>query len=543
MGDRALHPHARSGSLGTQEVRPAIPSQPPGRAAEGAARSLAASPIPPAPTVQVPDDAAFRPPPGTSPWHAGCYSHARRRSAWPEPRHAVGSSATRRSARGAGCASPPARWKRSPSRPSSITRVITRSVTQGRGAWRTVTASTPAPSPEPSPSSRVTPMINPRPETAPRRAGRALPRLMKGNEAAVHGALLAGCRSFYGYPITPASELAETAARLFPACGGTFLQAESEVAAINMLYGAASAGERTMTGSSSPGISLMMEGVSYAAGSELPLVIVDIMRGGPGLGNIGPEQGDYFQVVKGGGHGSYHNIVLAPSSAQEMADLTILAFELSDRYRNPAFLIADGFVGQMMEPVALPLDTPTPRSRPWAVRGDAATRHNLISSIFLSHDALERHEQKLQAKYERIRGREVRNEETATADADIVLVGYGIVARVLRRAVTLLRRQGIRAGLLRPVTVWPFPENEIRALAGSLEAMLVVELSAGQMIEDVRLAVGERCPVHFHGRMGGNVPTAEEVVARALEVAAPLLRREFVDEWSVAAAAAMESGA
>jgi len=378
---------------------------------------------------------------------------------------------------------------------------------------------------------------------APRLGGRALPRLMKGNEAAIYGALLAGCRSFYGYPITPASELAETAARLFPPCGGTFLQAESEIAAINMLYGAASAGERTMTGSSSPGISLMMEGVSYAAGSELPIVVVDIMRGGPGLGNIGPEQADYFQVVKGGGHGSYRNITLAPSSAQEMADLAILAFDLSDKYRNPAFLIADGFVGQMMEPVALPLDVVAPRPRPWAVMGDAATRHNLISSIYLSHDMLERHEQRLQAKYAAIRAREVRYEEIATGDADIVLVGYGIVARLLRRVVDLLRQEGIKAGLLRPITLWPFPETELRTLAGSVEAMMVVELSAGQMVEDVRLAAGERCPVHFYGRMGGNVPSAEEIVEQVHKAAGPLRRQEYVDEWSVAAAAGMEASA
>ena len=376
-------------------------------------------------------------------------------------------------------------------------------------------------------------MKSPLPESPARATGRALPRLMKGNEAAIYGALLAGCRSFYGYPITPASELAETAAKLFPLCGGTFLQAESEIAAINMLYGAASAGERTMTGSSSPGISLMMEGVSYAAGSELPIVVVDIMRGGPGLGNIGPEQADYFQVTKGGGHGSYRNITLAPSSAQEMADLSILAFELSDRYRNPAFLVADGFVGQMMEPVALPFDVVAPRPRPWAVTGEAATRHNLISSIHLAHDVLERHEQRLQVKYQAIRAREVRYEEVATDDADIVLVGYGIVARVLRRVVRLLRGEGIKAGLMRPITLWPFPEPELRTLASGVEAMMVVELSAGQMVEDVRLAAGERCPVHFYGRMGGNVPSAEEIVAELRRVAAPLRRHESVDEWSV----------
>jgi pyruvate/2-oxoacid:ferredoxin oxidoreductase alpha subunit len=335
---------------------------------------------------------------------------------------------------------------------------------------------------------------------------------MKGNEAAIHGALLAGCRSYYGYPITPASELAETAARLFPACGGTFLQAESEIAAVNMLYGASSAGERTMTGSSSPGVSLMMEGVSYAAGSELPIVVVDIMRGGPGLGNIGPEQGDYFQVVKGGGHGCYRNLVLAPASAQEMADLTALAFELSDRYRNPAFVLADGFIGQMMEPVALPMETTRPPRRPWAVLGTAATRANLVSSIYLAHDVLESHARRLEAKYEQARRREVRYEELGVDDAEIVLVGYGIVSRVLRRSIRLLRESGIRAGLLRPITLWPFPSLEIRDLAARVGTILVVELSTGQMVEDVRLAAGERCPVEFYGRQGGMVPSAEEIV-------------------------------
>jgi pyruvate/2-oxoacid:ferredoxin oxidoreductase alpha subunit len=350
-------------------------------------------------------------------------------------------------------------------------------------------------------------------------ASRAARRLMKGNEAAVHGALLAGCRSFYGYPITPASELAETAARLFPACGGTFLQAESEVAAINMLYGAASAGERTMTGSSSPGVSLMMEGISYAAGSELPIVVIDIMRGGPGLGNIGPEQGDYFQIVKGGGHGCYRNLVLAPASAQEMADLTGLAFELADRYRNPAFVLADGFIGQMMEPVALPQLMAEVPDRPWAVTGTAATRDNLITSIYLTHERLEAHVQKLEAKYEEARRREVRFDEAATGDAEILLVGYGIVSRVLRRAVALARSKGIRAGLLRPITLWPFPAQRIHDLARSVERILVVELSTGQMVEDVRLAAESQCPVSFFGRQGGMVPSAEDIVEQIVKEA------------------------
>ena len=340
---------------------------------------------------------------------------------------------------------------------------------------------------------------------------------MKGNEAAVHGALLAGCRSFYGYPITPASELAESAARHFPLCGGTFLQAESEIAAINMLYGASSAGERTMTASSSPGISLMQEGISYAAGSELPLVIVDIMRGGPGLGNIGPEQADYFQVVKGCGHGSYRNLVLAPASAQEMADLTALAFDLSDRYRNPAFVLADGYIGQMMEPVSLPLAVRAGEPRPWAVEGTAETRSNLITSIYLSHEALEEHVRKLQRKYDEAARREVRFSETETEDAEILLVGYGIVSRVLRRVVTLLRAEGVKAGLLRPISLWPFPTRRLRELSSSVRRILVVELSTGQMVEDVRLAAEGRCPVGFYGRQGGMVPSAEEILEQVRE--------------------------
>lgn len=352
------------------------------------------------------------------------------------------------------------------------------------------------------------------------------PVLMKGNEAAVYGALLAGCRSFYGYPITPASEIAETAARLFPLCGGTFLQAESEVAAINMLYGAACAGERTMAASSGPGISLMMEGVSYAAGAELPVVVVDIMRGGPGLGNIGGEQGDWFQIVKGGGHGSYRNIVLLPASVQEMADFTALAFELADRYRNPAFVLADGYVGQMMEPVSFPLVPASPAPRPWAVEGTAATRPNVITSIYLDHDRLEAHERQLWRKYEEIRRREARVEEVRTEDADVVLVGYGIVSRVLRRAVALLRAEGVRAGLVRPMTGWPFPTAKLRELSWRVGRILVVELSTGQMIEDVKLAVEGRCRVELYGRLGGNVPSAEEIVRCVLGNGSPVISAE-----------------
>jgi len=352
-------------------------------------------------------------------------------------------------------------------------------------------------------------MSEERPDDQVNRAG---PRLLKGNEAAVYGALLAGCRSFYGYPITPASELAESAARLFPISGGTFLQAESEIAAINMLYGAAASGERTMTASSSPGISLMMEGISYSSGSQLPMVVVDVMRGGPGLGNIGPEQGDYFQLTKGGGHGCYRTPVLAPASAQEMADLTRLAFDLADRYRTPVFVAADGFIGQMMEPVRLPLEIARAPEKPWAVAGTAATRANLVTSIYMSHDELEAHERRLQAKYAEITEREIRFEQIAVDDAEILLIGYGIVARILRRVVGLCRAAGIKAGLLRPITLWPFPSGAIAKLAARIPRILVAELSNGQMVDDVRLAVLGQSRVSFYGRMGGNVPAAEEIV-------------------------------
>jgi len=338
-------------------------------------------------------------------------------------------------------------------------------------------------------------------------------QLMKGNEAIVKAAVLAGCRAFYGYPITPASELAEAASFYLPRAGGTFLQAESEVAAVNMLYGAASAGVRTMTGSSGPGISLMQEGVSYLAGAELPCVIADISRGGPGLGNIAPEQSDYFQVVKNGGHGCYRSFVVAPDSVQEMADLTTLAFDLADRYRNPVYVLADGFIGQMMEPVEFAPEATLPPAPDWAVRADAATRKNMVSSIYLEPDQLETHVNMLAAKYRLAEQEIVRYEAVETADADIVLVGYGIVARILKSVVRLARAQGLRVGLLRPITLYPFPTDAIRALAQSASRFVVVELSTGQMIEDVRLAVEGRRPVEFYGRTGGNVPTAEEVLS------------------------------
>lgn len=335
--------------------------------------------------------------------------------------------------------------------------------------------------------------------------------LIKGNEAIVKGAILAGARAFFGYPITPASEIAEAAAYYFPLVGGNFLQAESEVSAINMIYGASAAGLRCMTASSGPGLSLMQEGISYLAGSELPGVIADIMRGGPGLGNIGPEQGDYNQMVKGGGHGNYHTLVLAPNSAQEMCDLTRLAFELSDQYRNPAIVLADGYIGQMMEPVDFPETAIEPPEKEWALRGDAATRKNLLTSIYLSHEALEQHELKLEKKYQQIREREVRYEAYRVEDADIIVVGYGIVSRVLKSAVDRARHYGIRAGLLRPITLFPFPTEVLAELSLTTERFLTVELSDGQMVEDVRLAISRRHPCDFYSRRGGCVPSTEEI--------------------------------
>jgi pyruvate/2-oxoacid:ferredoxin oxidoreductase alpha subunit len=338
-------------------------------------------------------------------------------------------------------------------------------------------------------------------------------QLCKGNVAVVKAALMAGCRAFYGYPITPASEIAEYAALLIPQAGGTFLQAESEVAAINMAYGAAAAGQRVMTASSGPGVSLMQEGISYLAGAELPCVIVDVMRVGPGLGNINPEQSDYFAMTKGGGHGCYRNLVLAPSSVQEMASLTMLAFELADQYRNPAVLLVDGFVGQMMEPLDLELIEATPQEKPWAVKGTAGTRQNLISSIHLTPDLMEAHVRRLEQKYKQCERDECRWESYRAEDAEVLLVGYGIVSRVLRSTVDLAREQGVKAGLFRPISLWPFPSQALVNAASHASMVMVVELSTGQMVEDVKLAVNGAKPVEFYGRVGGNAPSPEECKA------------------------------
>jgi len=336
--------------------------------------------------------------------------------------------------------------------------------------------------------------------------------LIKGNEAVVKAAILAGCQAYFGYPITPASEIAEAAAKYFPIVGRTFIQAESEIASIQMVYGAASGGIRCMTASSGPGISLKQEGISYCAGAELPCVIVDVMRGGPGLGNIGPEQSDYHQVVKGGGHGNYQCIVLAANSAQEMCDLTIKSFELADKYLTPVFLCTDGYIGQMMEQVNFPREVLHPPRFAWGVHGDAATRKNLITSIYLDPEELEVHNRKLQQKYAVIKENEVLFEEYLTEDAEVLVVGYGIISRVLRTTVEMARAKGIKVGLMRPITLWPFPEKRLRELAKRVKQMLVVELANGQMVDDVRLAVECKIPVKFYGRMGGVVPSAQELL-------------------------------
>jgi pyruvate/2-oxoacid:ferredoxin oxidoreductase alpha subunit len=357
-------------------------------------------------------------------------------------------------------------------------------------------------------------------------------QLCKGNVAIVKGAILAGCRSFYGYPITPASEIAEAAALYIPQVGGTFLQAESEVAAINMVYGAAASGARVMTASSGPGVSLMQEGMSYIAGAELPCVIVDVVRGGPGLGNIAPEQSDYFAMVKGGGHGNYHNLVLAPASVQEMADLTVLAFDLADKYRNPVVILADGFIGQMMEPLELEYREVVEPQKPWAVKGTPETRKNLVSSIYLEPDDLEEHQRHLEAKYQRAQQDEPRCELYEADDADILMVGYGITSRILRSAVEAARAEGQRVGLFRPITLWPFPSEALRKAAANVREVVAVELSNGQMVEDVRLAINGRVPVDFYGRTGGNVPSVEEIHADILRRITALVEKETLAHTS-----------
>jgi len=338
--------------------------------------------------------------------------------------------------------------------------------------------------------------------------------LMKGNEAFAEGAIRAGCEAYFGYPITPQTELLEYMARRMPELGRVFVQAESELAAINMVIGAAAAGARAMTSSSSPGISLMQEGLSYLAADELPAVVVNVMRGGPGLGNIAPAQGDYFQATKGGGHGVYHPIVLAPASAQEAMDLTALAFDLADRYRTPAIVLADGVIGQIVEPVVLrdyekPADLP---AKSWAVGSSPGGGKRVVQSISLDPELLEPRNLRLQEKYSFIRLRETRWQDYRLDDARLAVVAFGTPARVALSAIRSARSQGFPVGLFRPITLFPFPEQEIADLAGRVDGLLVVEMNQGQMLEDVQRAAAGRTDVRFFGRLGGVVPTPEEVL-------------------------------
>ena len=337
--------------------------------------------------------------------------------------------------------------------------------------------------------------------------------LMKGNEAIAEAALRAGCRHYFGYPITPQTELAAYMAKRMPKIGGVFLQAESEISAINMVYGVSSTGKRVMTSSSSPGVSLKQEGISYIAGADLPALIVNVQRGGPGLGGIQPSQSDYFQATKGGGHGDYHLIVLTPASVQEMADLTALAFDLADKYRMPSMLLADGTLGQMMEPVELPEEDTHLIEKPWAVTGTKCAReHNIINSLYLVPEVLEKSNEDRYERYKKIEDLEVRYEEYMMDDAEYCLVAFGIAARVAKNAVVALREQGIKAGLIRPITVWPFPKKVIREAADKVKAFISVELSMGQMIEDVKLAEECRKPVYLCSRSGGMIPDPEQII-------------------------------
>lgn len=337
--------------------------------------------------------------------------------------------------------------------------------------------------------------------------------LMKGNEALAEAAIQAGCKHFFGYPITPQTEVAAYMSKRLPKIGGTYLQAESEVAAINMVQGAAAAGIRAMTSSSSPGISLKTEGISYMAGADVPCVIVNIQRGGPGLGGIQPSQADYWQATKATGHGDFQIFVFAPSSVQEMVDLIGIAFDKADQYRMPAMILGDGMLGQTMEPVVIPEGGKELPEKPWALSGHQGKReHNVVNSLYLSPAELERLIRERFARYEVVKQNEVRYEEFLTDDADYIIVAYGATSRIAKSAAKAAREQGIKAGVLRPITLWPFPEKAIAAAAEKAQAILTVEMSMGQMVDDVRLAVGGRCPVHFFGRTGGIIPTPNEII-------------------------------
>lgn len=343
--------------------------------------------------------------------------------------------------------------------------------------------------------------------------------LSTGNEACGEGAIRAGCRFYAGYPITPQNELTAYMSKRMEEENGVFIQAESELAAVNMVFGASAAGGRAMTSSSSPGISLKQEGISYLAGAELPSVIVNVMRGGPGLGNIAASQSDYFQATKGGGHGDYRLLVLAPSTVQEMFDFTFEAFALADKYTNPVMILSDGMIGQMMEPLEFDekIKPVGMVEKPWALTGCKGRKSKSIKSLLLGEGALEEHNRNLQVKYKKMAEGEVRVEEYKTLDADIILVAYGSISRIARASVDTLRSEGIKAGLIRPISLWPYPYEAIEKHAKKGKKFLVVEMSAGQMVEDVRLAVQNDERVSFYGRTGGGVPQQEEIVKKALE--------------------------
>lgn len=339
--------------------------------------------------------------------------------------------------------------------------------------------------------------------------------LMKGNEALAEAAIIAGCRYYFGYPITPQNEVPAYMSRRLPEVDGTFLQAESELAAINMVFGASSAGARVMTSSSSPGISLKQEGISYLSGAQLPAVVVNMMRGGPGLGNIAGSQGDYFQGTRGGGNGDYRTVALGPATVQELADLTVKAFEIADEYRVVVMILGDGFLGQMAEGVSLP-DPPTKKfEKPWALTGAKGRKPHIVASLRLNpEDALEKLNIELHETYRRIEENEVMSESYMTDDADYLIVAYGTSSRICRSAVRALRHEGVKAGLFRPITLWPFPKKELRKAAGGVKKVLTVEMSMGQMVEDVQLSLNGEHEIDFYGRTAGMIPEVDEIVRR-----------------------------
>ena len=344
--------------------------------------------------------------------------------------------------------------------------------------------------------------------------------LMKGNEALAEAAIMAGCRHYFGYPITPQTEVAAYMAKRMPKIGGTFLQAESEIAAINMVYGVASAGFRVMTSSSSPGIALKSEGLSYLAGADLPALVINVQRGGPGLGGIQPSQSDYFQATKAGGHGDFRMIVLAPASVQEMADLTVKGFDLADKYRVTSMILADGTMGQMMEPVSLNYGEPTKYDKSWAVTGTECARpHNIINSLFLQPDELEQFNFTRYERYKQIEENETMYEEYMMEDAEICVVAFGISARVAKNAIVQARAEGIKVGMIRPITLWPFPKAPMLKAAEKVHTFISVEMSMGQMIEDIELAIRCRRPVKLCNRVGGMIPAPDQVYASIVESA------------------------